>query len=855
MVQCKLEVYSHYFKIYKVEPRMQQAIMQFARGLIQHKLEKVNGRFVKKGDRVFATKSFDFYEFRFNRNQLEEFLAVCESNGVRKEQMDITYMPLYAPEKAAVRLSESWVPRDNQVPIIDYIVSDGHIKVVTLQTGQGKAHPNNTPIKVPGGWKPIGDLKVGDLVTAPDGTSTEVTGVFPQGVKDIYRVAFWDGRYVDACAEHLWKVFYVNTSPAKRWKIVNTLEMLRLISMPNPRVYVQLIESEQTPDVILPIKPYTLGAILGDGCLTGDSITVTKGDVSLFRNIQAELPDSLHLVKADDLSYRISKVDRTDRNEYVAALTELGLMGKSSWEKSIPEIYLNASTQQREDLLRGLMDTDGTIGAKNAGCSISFSSSSLALAEGVVTLVRSLGGIASLSQRPAFYTYKGVKLEGRTHYRVNIRVKDACKLFSLDSKLERAKLGNQYSADLKLRVAMIADCGVSEATCISVAHPEHLYVAKDYIVTHNTSCGLKAAEIISNRLGIVVLGRYFDKWVTDVSAQYRLPKNRLLAIRGYKQLQQVLYSMAIEPLDADVIIITSTTMQDYITHYEGSRFKDQEPWLVPPDRLWQHLGVGFRIIDEAHQHFHLNFTMDLYTHIPKALYLSATLEPDDPFIDRMYKIAYPMATRVNGGEYIKYCHVTAIGYRLAFKDKVRYKGFGGAYSHTTYEEWLMKKAKPLQNYLDLIYSVVENEYLNKREPGQKMLIFAGTVELCKLIRDDLKFRPRMKGVSIEKYTSEDPYEVIQSTDVVTTTLGSAGTAIDVPGLLCCLMTTSISGTQANLQAMGRLRELRAYPNSLPHFLYLYCLDIGKQVEYHDKKKRIFNGKVLSHREIEAAKII
>lgn len=740
MVQCKLEVYSHYFKIYKVEPRMQQAIMQFARGLIQHKLEKVNGRFVKKGDRVFATKSFDFYEFRFNRNQLEEFLAVCESNGVRKEQMDITYMPLYAPEKAAVRLSESWVPRDNQVPIIDYIVSDGHIKVVTLQTGQGKAHPNDTPIKVPGGWKPIGELKVGDFVTAADGTATKVIGVFPQGVVRLYRFTFMDGRTIETSGDHLWRA---RIGESNELRLVTTLDLM------------SGLENKSVIHIPLCVPEI------------GDTIKIPKQIV----------PDLVSGV-----------------------LT------------SIPESIYGATSGQKYRFLFSLLVKLGWEGNEFGGV---LKGGSVALRENIVDLVRSLGGIAT---------------NGTNTLSISLQ-----------------------SDGLMLVHGIAVDDG--EATCIAIEHPEHLYVAKDYIVTHNTSCGLKAAEIISNRLGIVVLGRYFDKWVTDVSAQYRLPKNRLLAIRGYKQLQQVLYSMAIEPLDADVIIITSTTMQDYITHYEGSRFKDQEPWLVPPDRLWQHLGVGFRIIDEAHQHFHLNFTMDLYTHIPKALYLSATLEPDDPFIDRMYKIAYPMATRVNGGEYIKYCHVTAIGYRLAFKDKVRYKGFGGAYSHTTYEEWLMKKAKPLQNYLDLIYSVVENEYLNKREPGQKMLIFAGTVELCKLIRDDLKFRPRMKGVSIEKYTSEDPYEVIQSTDVVTTTLGSAGTAIDVPGLLCCLMTTSISGTQANLQAMGRLRELRAYPNSLPHFLYLYCLDIGKQVEYHDKKKRIFNGKVLSHREIEAAKII
>lgn len=746
MLQCKLEVYSHYFKIYKVEPRMRQVIMRFARGLIQQKLEKIEGRFVKTNDRVYATKTFDFYEFRFNRNQLEEFFDVCSLDGIKKHHMDITYMPMYVPRKANVHLSKSWMPRENQVPIIDYIVSDGHIKVVTLQTGQGKAHPNDTPIKVPGGWKPIGELVIGNLVIAANGAPTEVIGVFPQGVKPSYLITFEDGRSIEACAEHLWKSRAILSDSQSAWQIANTA---------------------------------TLKTLVRNG-------------------LSIEIPLCIPEVR-----------DISDMSIDLPKLVESLVSGVGV---PVPEILFNANWRQKITFLSLLVGALGGRWSTDGGdCFISNSR----LRNAVIELIRSLGGLATAEN-------------------------------------SEVQFNLQASA---LRVVDIVESRTCEATCISIAHSSKLYVAKDYIVTHNTSCGLKAAEIIADRLGIMVLGRYFDKWIGDVSSQYSLPKDRLLAIRGYKELKQVLYSMAIEPLDVDVIIITSTTMQDYIAHYEGSRFKDQESWLVPPDRLWEHLGVGFRIIDEAHQHFHLNFTMDLYTHIPKALYLSATLEPDDPFIDRMYKVAYPMATRVNGGEYIKYCHVTAIGYRLAFKDKARYKGFGGSYSHTTYEEWLMKKASALNNYLELIYTVVETEYLGKREPGQKMLIFGACVELCRIIRDHLKAKKTMQGVTVEKYTSEDPYEVIQTNDIVVTTLGSAGTAIDVPGLLCCLMTTSIKGTQANLQAMGRLRELLKYPNSLPHFLYLYCLDIAKQVEYHNKKKEIFNGKVLSHREIEAAKII
>lgn len=388
-----------------------------------------------------------------------------------------------------------------------------------------------------------------------------------------------------------------------------------------------------------------------------------------------------------------------------------------------------------------------------------------------------------------------------------------------------------------------------------IVAPGHTKVVTLQTGGGKTATALKAAELLGVRLGIVVLGRFVDKWVSDVKDNYSPGKNRIMVIRGYQQLKTVLHNAAIEPVDCDVIIITSTTLQQYIEHFKGSRFQDQEPWLVRPELLWQTLGIGFRILDEAHMGFHNNFLIDLATHIPKSLYLSATLEPDDPFIEEMYKIAYPMSIRMDGGVLKKYAYVTAISYKLQFWQKARYTGFGGSYNHTEYEKWLMKKDKPLKNYLDLIYTVVQKEYLKKREPGQKMLIFAATIELCKIIRDDLRKRSDIRGISVEKYTGEDDYEVIVSNDIVVTTLGSAGTALDIPGLLCCLMTTSISSRQANIQALGRIRELKKWPNSKAHFLYFFCENISKQVEYHNKKKEIFNGRVLEHREIEAGIVI
>ena len=239
--------------------------------------------------------------------------------------------------------------------------------------------------------------------------------------------------------------------------------------------------------------------------------------------------------------------------------------------------------------------------------------------------------------------------------------------------------------------------------------------------------------------------------------------------------------------------------------------------------------------------------MDLYLHVPKSQALSATLDPDDSFLKQMYQLIFPLSARMSGGSYIKYIDVTAVMYHLEYWDKVKYQGAQG-YSHTVYEQWLRKKQKTLERYLKMLLSIVKKEYLEKKKPGQKMLIYAATVEMCQIIKDYLESQLD-DDLKINKYTAEDEFHILLTSDITVTTLGSAGTGVDVTGLIVCLMTTALSSGQRNIQVLGRLRELHDHPDQNPHFLYLTCRDIPKHMEYHEKKRQLFLGKVLTHRTV------
>ena len=71
---------------------------------------------------------------------------------------------------------------------------------------QGNAQPLSSHIATPTGWKTMGDMKVGTEVLTPRGTKTKVVGVYPRGVRKVYRVTRRDGSSCLVCNEHLWKV-------------------------------------------------------------------------------------------------------------------------------------------------------------------------------------------------------------------------------------------------------------------------------------------------------------------------------------------------------------------------------------------------------------------------------------------------------------------------------------------------------------------------------------------------------------------------------------------------------------------------------------------------------------------------
>jgi RecA/RadA recombinase len=346
----------------------------------------------------------------------------------------------------------------------------------------GKGHPTSTGVLTPHGWKPIGNICQGDEVIGSGGRPVRVTGVFPRGELEVYRVRFTDGSSVLCDPDHLWHV----QSPKHRQRgthVILSVQELRGRSLLNPdgsgRYKIPLVHAvEYARQEDLEIDPYLLGVLLADGYF--ESGIISTNNVEVIDNIRHHDPSIVikeHFPSASRRWYPSGKTP--GENPVRQGLKSLGLWGHRSADKFIPEKYLRASVSQRIALLHGMMDCDGSL--KNKQHKAVYSSFSPHLASGVQDLVESLGGTGGMSRRA----------DGC--YEVRVFLPPEIDPFSVSTKLCRW-MEHPHRRPSRIIHSIVPE-GRAPVVCIGVDAEDSLYVTERHLVTHNsTQCLITTAE-------------------------------------------------------------------------------------------------------------------------------------------------------------------------------------------------------------------------------------------------------------------------------------------------------------------------------------------------------------------------
>ncbi len=463
----------------------------------------------------------------FGRKLLSEVLYQSEGINVSfkvdatkiKEKLDAA---VYAQEWATKTISDALQVavadlNDKSKPMCSFLF--------TGSTGVGKEVDDNEPIPVyteDGSVhvKRNGDLKIGDFVFNRAGKPVRVTGVFPQGVQDVYEVELTDGRVLRVGDGHLWTYKSRFGNGSRSWKTADTVTLMQKCAQKHCgtgrgaraiKFVIPMNQAVEWPEMRYDLDPYALGAFIGNGCLTKPVLSFSSDDEEMVQKLSSLMGAAGYgedsgsfnwrfAVPASNPIFRKGTEEKSNwqlkwyQTEYVfRSVPEL--VGLHPSERFIPEPYKHGSVDQRWALIQGLFDTGGHIGAVDGDCyNLQYCSGSARLVKDIQEVLYSLGISSMISD----YGTRKDRPESRSHeYVLHVAVGNADKerFFTLSRKVAIAREAKGSDAK-KTRVKRFGEViGIRDIrklpervlmTCIMVDDEEHLYQAGKFIVTHNT---------------------------------------------------------------------------------------------------------------------------------------------------------------------------------------------------------------------------------------------------------------------------------------------------------------------------------------------------------------------------------
>lgn len=327
-------------------------------------------------------------------------------------------------------------------------------------TGAGKALKMDELIHTPNGWKKNRDLNIGDFVSTPFGRS-KIVGIYPQGKLELFEIIFEDGRSIEVSGDHLWEIHnenyeYIELGEgfSEKAKVLKTEDiMLEMHNKKSEDFFIILSNEIEKPYKDLEISPYMLGLLLENVNIINKNIIFISQNEIIFNKISKYLSE----------------------NDLFNQLEKLNLINFYSNNKHIPTKYKESTIEQRYELIQGLMDSNGYV--ENGV--IKYKSQSTIIANGIIEIINSLGGIV----------YK--ENTNEQEIILSIYLKNNNKLFSIDNIFQKDILKNNIN---KLKIANIIKTDKKEeCQCIKIRDSRGLFITKDYIVTHNTESLLSLA--------------------------------------------------------------------------------------------------------------------------------------------------------------------------------------------------------------------------------------------------------------------------------------------------------------------------------------------------------------------------
>jgi len=356
---------------------------------------------------------------------------------------------------------------------------------------------------------------------------------------------------------------------------------------------------------------------------------------------------------------------------------------------------------------------------------------------------------------------------------------------------------------------------------------------------------------VGRRACLSMARQHIITWMKSIEEFTLTEKDEIFWADGQPGLTKLIKQAKAGECNYKFIFITVGTMRGFIKRYLATGHLIEG---VSPRDLMSILGVGILAVDESHENVHAMCIAAIHTHVAKVIYLSATIVTDNKFTEGIYDKLFPQDLRFSGGRENDHVEVYPVFYRHSAPKQVKCKGKMG-YSHIMYEAWLLEDERRMTAYYDLVNAIVGGTFMKSYKKGQKALLFCATIDFCKEIARRLDLDYRDQGIVAKSYNGTDAYSVLYDSDIVVSTVGSAGTGKDIPNMMVAVSCIAIGSVQKNLQMLGRPRPPKDFPGIDPQYFYLVASDIKQHLDYDKRKRAAFTGMCRFVKPLNSNKVI
>ena len=717
-------------------------------------------------------------------------VEIVEDIDYEGEDMDFQFEELIAPRN------------EEQVDVINFIagehgfadnIDDPRLFVVK-KPGFGKMQPFFTKIATPDGYVKMADIRPGSIVFDETGDECKVLKIFDHGPQKVYQIKFSDGRMTYCGDEHLWRVKEDgewHTKPL--YEIRNSY--MSYMTRCKYRYEIPKNGFIEYPWRFSNVDPFTYGICVG---LANHNKKHLTFDVEYYQ-LEKVRSIVMDICNINDWEYRFenNSFEFLDKTMRWIKHDEIFYNGTYC----IPKNMKYSST--RLSLLGGILES--MVWVNNARV---ISSNQLELLNDIIDIFRSCGCYAKLK----ISKYSNIaSIEFGLSQTVLCETCEECRKYF-------KRWWNTYTKRNKepIYIKDVKELGTYQCRCIQVDNPEHLYLTDDYVVTHNTYCTGYGIGLYKKK-ALIIMHR------DNLRAQWN---ESLYMMNGFDHARvheidttQELYNIAHGDYDNDydIYLITHATFRAGL-----KRIGD----IKLAQNICKVLGIGVKVIDEAHLEFKDILLLDIVCNVKRNIYLTATpgrsQREENAIYWKVFNSAtfYAPSTELNNNAPNKWMDYVTVRMSSDCKPNIyRYQVTRGkGMSAVSYGKWVIaydKKKRHFKCCKDIIMECFD------RDQNAKVLVLIPLINLCESLMDFLieeldkedKFKYALSIRTINSNNSKGDNAYSKKADVIISTLGSMGVGTDVKGLTDIINMTPYCSKLTAEQSLGRVR----YAGKIGHY--------------------------------------